>query len=61
MLNQEIYLKRYQEDEHLSIDYLAVEQALKILPYAGAIGCLQKASAGHRPVRQYTALQKQRS
>ena len=59
-LNQEVYLKRYLEDGHLSIDNLAAERSLKNFATGDGTGFLQRASAERRPAQPYTALRRQR-
>ena len=58
-LNQEVYLRRYLEDGHLSIDNNSAERALKNFAVdTTATGCLPKVYGEQMPVPLFTALQK---
>lgn len=59
-LNQEVYLKRYLEDGHISIDNLAAERALKNFAAGRRSWLFAKSIREHRRVRLYTALRKRK-
>lgn len=59
-LNQEVYLKRYLENGHLSIDNLTVLRALKNFTTGRRNWLLQRALVEYRPARLRTVLRKQR-
>ena len=43
-LNQEVYLRRYLEDGHLSIDNNSAERPIKNFAVGAVTGCLPKVS-----------------
>ena len=58
-LNQEVYLRRYLEDGHLSIDNNSAERALKKLcSRTPQLAVCQKCTWEQMPVPLFTALQK---